>query len=99
MRYISQSSWLLFLVISLLVSLVTGLVLIWLSIERTDMAFTIKQMHGQLEERIALRAKLEVERDRLLAPYILRPKAVKLGMHEAQPGQIRKLIDPKDQAN
>lgn len=94
MSQASSSGWLLLLVLSLLFSLVMGLALVWLSIERTDMAFTIRQLRGQLEERIVLKAKLEIERDRLLSPHILRRKAEELGMREARPGQIRKLPDP-----
>lgn len=94
MSQTSSSGWLLLLVLSLLFSLVMGLALVWLSIERTDMAFTIRQLRGQLEERIVLKAKLEIERDRLLSPHILGRKADELGMREARPGQIRKLPDP-----
>ena len=80
MSQTSSSGWLLLLVLSLLFSLVMGLALVWLS--------------GQLEERIVLKAKLEIERDRLLSPHILGRKAEELGMREARPGQIRKLPDP-----
>lgn len=86
--------WLLFLVLSILTSLVSGLVLVWLSIERADSAFRIGQMQTEVERRIALKAKLEVERDKLLAPYELRRKAEALNMREARAGQIRKLDLP-----
>lgn len=94
MSQASSGGWLLVLVLSLLFSLVMGLALVWLSIERTDMAFTIRQLRGQLEERIVLKAKLEIERDRLLSPAILGRKAEELGMHEAKAGQIRKMPAP-----
>ena len=38
-----------------------------------------------------MRAKLEVERDRLLSPYELRLKADQYGMKEPRPGQIRRM--------
>lgn len=60
----------------------------WLSIERTDKAYSIRQLRGGVEERRVLKSKLEIERDRLLAPQILREKAAVLGMSEARAGQI-----------
>lgn len=94
MSQFSSGGWLLLLIFSLLFSLITGLSLIWLSIERTDMAFTIRQLRSQVDERIVLKSKLEVERDRLLSPSLLGLRAVELGMREARPGQIRKIPDP-----
>lgn len=87
------SGWLLTLIVSLLLSLVFGLVLVWMSIESTDRTYAIGQLHVQLAERKALKAKLEVERDRLLSPYELGRAALALGMREALPGQIRRLDD------
>lgn len=83
--------WMLTFVLSLLLSLVTGLGLVWLSIERTDMAYSIRQLRGEVERRAVLQTKLEVERDRLLAPSVLGRKAAEFGMREARPGQIRRL--------
>ena len=85
------SGWLLALVLSILTSLVLGLTLVWLSIESTDMTYSIGRLQAGVSERQALRAKLEVERDRLLAPYELGRAALTLGMREAAPGQIRRL--------
>lgn len=95
MTSMSQSSWLFALILSVLFSLLLGLVLVWLSIERTDKAYAIRQLRGSVEEHRVLRSKLEIERDRLLAPQILREKAAKLGMGEAKAGQIRRMIDVK----
>ena len=39
----------------------------------------------------ALRAKLEVERERLLSPYELRRRAEEFGMREPRPGQVRRM--------
>jgi len=89
------AGWLLALVLSVLISLVLGLTLVWLSIECTDMTYAIGQMQIGASERGALKAKLEVERDRLLSPYELRRGALTLGMREALPGQIRHLEDVK----
>lgn len=94
MSQMSSSGWLLALILSLLLSLFTGLALVWLSIERTDKAYTIRQLRNDVEQRAVLKTKLEVERDRLLAPSILGPKAAQLGMTEARSGQIRRMSDP-----
>ena len=86
MSQMSSSGWLLAFIISLLLSLLMGLALVWLSIERTDKAYSIRQLRN------------EVERDRLLAPHVLRRKAIQLGMSEAKPGQIRRMPDPGPEA-
>ena len=52
----------------------------------------------EVEQRAVLKTKLEVERDRLLAPHVLRRKAIQLGMSEAKPGQIRRMPDPGPEA-
>ena len=90
------SGWLLLLILSILSSLVIGLCLIWMSIDRADTAFRISQLQNELSQRVALNNKLEVERDRLLAPEDLRHKAAELGLHIAGPGQVRhaKLPEP-----
>ena len=90
----TPNGWMLAFVLSLLFSLVIGLLLIWLSIERTDKAYAIRQLQSGLAERTMLKSKLEVERDRLLAPHILRQKAAELGMSEAKSGQIRRMPAP-----
>ena len=94
MSQMSSSGWLLAFIISLLLSLLMGLALVWLSIERTDKAYSIRQLRNEVEQRAVLKTKLEVERDRLLAPHVLRRKAIQLGMSEAKPGQIRRMPDP-----
>ncbi len=91
----SGSGWLLMLILSILTSLVLGLTLVWMSIESTDMVYSIGQLHSNVAERNALKAKLEVERDSLLSPYELGRAALALGMRDALPGQIRRLEDPK----
>ena len=71
MSQMSSSGWLLAFIISLLLSLLMGLALVWLSIERTDKAYSIRQLRNEVEQRAVLKTKLEVERDRLLAPHVL----------------------------
>ena len=96
-EHVTGSGWLLALILSILTSLVLGLTLVWLSIESTDMTYAIGQLQASVSERNALKAKLEVERDRLLSPYELGRAALTLGMREATSGQIRYLEGSKTQ--
>lgn len=91
MKKQGSTGWLLALILSVLSSLILGLSLVWLSIEKTDMAYSIRQLYAQSEDHASLRAKLEVERDRLLSPYELGRVAIRLGMREARAGQIRRI--------
>lgn len=99
MSQASSAGWLLTLVVSLLFSLIMGLCLVWVSIERTDMAFSLRQLKADVERRAVLQTKLEVERDKLLAPSVLSQKAVQFGMREARPGQIRKFEPVKNKTD
>ena len=68
-------SWLLLLALGLLACMTMCLILVWSNIERIDTTYFINIAQNKLQERKALRAKLEVERERLLSPYELRRKA------------------------
>lgn len=91
---LGSGGWLLTLIVSLLFSMVLGLALVWLSIDRNDTAYGIHKMRDQVEEARAHVGKLEVERDSLLSPYVLGRKAEQLGMGMADPGQVRRLEVP-----
>lgn len=84
--------WLLMLALGLLSCMVMGLILVWSNIERMDTTYFINKQQLTLRERQSLKAKLEVERERLLSPYELRRKAKEFGMHEPKPGQIRRMV-------
>lgn len=87
------SGWILGAILAAVTSLVLGLTLVWLNIERMDIAYGLQKLQVELDKNAAHRAKLEVERDNLLSPYRLRRKARELGMRPAEPGQIRRLED------
>jgi cell division protein FtsL len=70
---------------------VLGSGLVWLNIERVDLAYKIRKMQDQLEEKRALMSKLQVERDNLVSPYRLKPLAREYGLAEARSGQVRRL--------
>lgn len=55
MSQMSSSGWLLAFIISLLLSLLMGLALVWLSIERTDKAYSIRQLRNEVEQRAVLK--------------------------------------------
>ena len=80
---VQTKSWLLLLALGLLACMTMCLILVWSNIERIA--------QNKLQERKALRAKLEVERERLLSPYELRRKAEEIGMKEPKPGQVRRM--------
>lgn len=87
----SGRGWLIILALLLLALPILGLVLVWGGIERTDTTYFINIAQNEVRDKLALRAKLEVERERLLSPYELRRKAEEFGMHEPHQGQVRRM--------
>lgn len=83
--------WLAVLALELLCMPLMGLVLVWSGIERTDTTYFINIAQNEARERRALRAKLEVELERLLSPYELRRRAKEFDMREPGPGQVRRM--------
>lgn len=84
-------AWLAALALEVLALPVMGLILVWSGIERTDTTYFINIARNETREKEALRAKLEVERERLLSPHELRKRANEFGMREPCPGQVRRL--------
>ena len=84
-------AWLVALALEILALPVMGLILVWSGIERTDTTYFINVAQNEIREKKALRAKLEVERDRLLSPHELRKKAAEFDMREPGPGQVRRM--------
>ena len=72
------------------------LVLVWLNIERTKLAYQERAMLRDLEVRADLRGKLQVERAHLLSPLELGKKATRFGLHTAKSGQIRRMGKAKE---
>jgi hypothetical protein len=75
--------------ISLLAAI--GLLLVWLNLERTQLAYKARTLQGEVESARELSAKLGVEREHLLSPGRLGAKAEELGLRPAKPGQIRRM--------
>ncbi|MGX9365289.1 hypothetical protein ACTVJH_04520 [Desulfoplanes sp. PS50] len=71
-----------------------AMVLVWVNIERVDMAYDLQKMQAELSGKEELAAKLEIERNNLAAPARLRQLAAEGGLYEARSGQMRKIKDP-----
>ncbi|CAK7073713.1 MAG: hypothetical protein DELT_02023 [Desulfovibrio sp.] len=83
------------LVLSCALNVALGLALVLVSIERTELGYGVRKLEGQLKTRALHTNDLEVERGRLVSPYVLERKAAALGMRAAKPGQIRRLETPE----
>lgn len=90
-RQSGRAGWLLALILEIILIPIFGLILVWSGIERTDTTYFINIAQTEVRERQALRAKLEVERERLLSPYILRQRAEEFGMRPPEAGQVRRM--------
>ncbi len=83
--------WAVSMAFSIFLMLVFGLGLVWLNIERVDLAYELNKMQRQIDEADTLVAKLEVERNTLITPARLREMARQYGLGPARPGQIRRV--------
>ncbi len=78
-------------------ALLLGVAVVWVNIERMDLAYRLEQIEARQADTMDLRAKLQLERDNLASPYRLRKKAEELGMRPAQPGQLRQAPPARSQ--
>jgi cell division protein FtsL len=74
-------------------AIVLAMALVWVNIQRVDLAYDLQKMQARLSQKEELGVKLEIERNNLLAPARLRFAATKAGLYEVRPGQMRKLDD------
>ncbi len=88
--------WAISMAFSLVLLLVFGLGLVWLNIERVDLAYELNKMQRQIDNVEGLTAKLEVERNTLITPARLRAVARDYGLGPARPGQIRRVNEKGD---
>lgn len=82
-----------------LMTLLLGLSVVWMNIERVELAYGLKRLQTKYNAAEALSSKLRLERDNLRSPYRLRKLAEKYGLHPAKPGQIRKFKKSKKDAS
>jgi len=99
MKNVNNRGWFLLFIIATMTALFMGILLVWLGIGRTDLAYEIRLMRLDFENHAALKSKLEVERERLLTPYELSKHAARLAIREAQVNQIRRLPEPRSNFN
>ena len=78
-------------VLSCAINVALGLGLVLISIERTELGYSMRKLEGMVKVRGDHANELEVERGRLLSPYALERKAAEFGMRAARPGQIRRM--------
>ncbi len=79
-------------VVAMAGSLFLGLGLVWVNIELVDLSYEIKELQQDLTARKKLQAKLEVERNSLVAPRRLRQLAREYGLEPAEPHQVRTIV-------
>ena len=94
----SSSCILIFILLGLL-AFGWAMLLVWLQISRSDLEWKIGENQRLLTEKATLTDKLEIERDRLLAPDGLRYRAIVSGMTRAGADQVRHLPDPSPEAS
>lgn len=70
-------------------TIILGLILVWVNIERVDLAYELKALDRELQDKRDQYSKLQVERQYLLAPANLRVRAEKAGLKPPQRDQIR----------
>ncbi len=70
-------------------TIILGLALVWVNIERVDLAYELKTLERELQEKQDQHSKLQVERHYLLAPATLRARAEKAGLRPPSRDQIR----------
>jgi len=68
---------------------VLGLGVVWVNIERLDLAETCKALERELQRHQELYEKLVVERQYLLSPAVMRAKAETFGLKPPTREQIR----------
>lgn len=84
-------AWVWLFVGSVVLNLALIVMVAWMSTQKIQMGYSLKQMHTSYGSKQDHASKLVVERDNLLSPYNLREKAAEFGMRTARPGEIRRM--------
>lgn len=79
------------LLLMLACTLALGMALVWVNIERVDLAYELKTLERELQDKRDQYAKLQVERHYLLAPAVLKERANEMGLKPPRREQIRML--------
>lgn len=78
-------------------TIMLGLALVWVNIERVDLAYELKTLERELQDKQEQHSKLQVERHYLLAPATLRARAEAAGLRPPRRDQIRTLQEREGQ--
>jgi len=84
------------LFISFCLAVILGMSLVWVNIERVDLAYDLQKMQTALSQKQELASKLELERNNLVSPARLRHFADRTGLHPAGQGQMRTIASPSN---
>ena len=79
------------LILSAMLFIALALFLVWLNVERTRLAYRAHSLQRDLDARMELQSKLEVERNFLISPQELSKRAAAMGLRPALPGEIRRM--------
>jgi cell division protein FtsL len=86
-----SKEWAISMAFSITLLLIFGLGLVWLNIERVDLAYELNKIQRQIDDVETLTAKLEVERNTLITPARLREVSREYNLGPARSGQIRRV--------
>ena len=87
-RLFSNSYFIYFLVCSAIMLILT---IVWINIEKVDIAYTVHELQGDMLKKEALIEKLRVEQDTFFSPLQLLALAENFNLKPANPGQLRKI--------
>ncbi len=82
------------LLLSLACTVACGMMLVWLNIERTKMAYHLRTLVQEVADRADMNSKYLAEQEHLLS--LLRDKAPSFGLHAPKPGQTRRIDKDSD---
>lgn len=77
------------MILSVLGCITLALILVWLNIERTKLAYSLRTLQNTASQKADIQANLRAERENLLSRLGI--KAESLGLYTAQPGQVRRM--------
>jgi len=86
-----STGWMLVIAIEILTFIVMSFALVWSNIEMMDINYKMSNLYSQLNEKQAIKEKLEIESEHLLSPYVLGLKAKEFGMKQPEFKQVRRI--------
>ncbi len=84
-----SNSYFIYLLVCTAIALI--LTIVWINIEKVDIAYTVHELQGDMLKKEALIEKLRVEQDTFFSPLQLLALAKDFNLKPANPGQLRKI--------